>query len=86
MSGLDPIDSGTLYIDTKEITSQNHPHYPIVYLMHQSSDLRPHMTMEDNIIFPLQKLKIYQPEQYQELVTTLNINHLKNKYPSECSG
>lgn len=86
MAALDPITSGTLHIDGKIITTEQKPRYPDIYLMHQSSDLRPHMTIEKNILLPIQQLGKYNADTYEVILSTLHITHLKNKYPAQCSG
>lgn len=86
MAAVDPISTGTISIDNQEITAQNPPAYPLVYLMSQSSDLRPHMTIQENIVFPLQKIGIYDQSHYSRLLEALHISHLVDKYPTQCSG
>lgn len=86
IAAIDSVSGGTVSIDGTYITPQNLPHYPFIYLMSQSSDLRPHMTIQENITFPLKKRGIYNHWRYVELMHSLHISHLAEKYPSQCSG
>ncbi len=88
IAGLDEPDSGQVFINGKEITHlhTSKRNFGIVF---QSYALFPNMTAIENISYGLRNRKISKSEinnRTKDLLALVNLDHAKNKYPSQLSG
>lgn len=60
--------------------------YPELSVMLQWRSLWPHMTMYENIVYPLKHNKIFDEQEVVNMINHLKINHIIDKYPENCSG
>lgn len=84
---LTPI-SGKILIDGKDITKET-PQDRNIGMCFQSYALYPHMTVLDNIAFPLKMQGINKSERYKrakEIARNLRIEQLLNRLPRQLSG
>ncbi len=88
IAGLEEPTSGDVYIGGQRVTDQE-PRDRNLGMVFQSLALFPHMTVFDNIAFPLRIRKV-PPEQVRQRVEavtcTVRIPHLLEKRPAHCSG
>ncbi|KKP36036.1 MAG: Amino acid ABC transporter, ATP-binding protein [candidate division TM6 bacterium GW2011_GWF2_32_72] len=86
LNGLDKIDSGEILLDNKELSTSGHS----VGMVFQLFNLFEHMTVLENITFPLEKvLKLGHKEAVKIAMNLLEKYGLKekiNEYPSGLSG
>jgi multiple sugar transport system ATP-binding protein len=88
ITGLERPDSGTVYIDDKAVNEVS-PEDRDVALVFQNYALYPHMTVFDNIAFPLKMRKHKKEEIRQRVKATadlLNIQNLLERKPRQLSG
>jgi ABC-type polar amino acid transport system ATPase subunit len=84
-------DNGIVTVDDKQFSfANNHEDYsdfpyPDVTIVFQGLFLWPHLTNKDNLLLPL-KGKKYSDDEFNRITSLLNIQHLLNKYPNDCSG
>jgi len=97
IAGLLYPTSGRIYFNDEDVTDlpANKRNVALVF---QNYTLFPHLTVEENLRFPLESLKtgkifkrnFFSPEEISEKIeTTLGLLHIKdhrNKYPSQLSG
>ncbi|MEM1643119.1 MAG: ABC transporter ATP-binding protein [Desulfurococcaceae archaeon] len=92
IAGLETPDEGEIYIDDR-LVNYVHPRDRDVAMVFQNYALYPHMTVYDNIAFPLmarrKQLKLTISEvrsMVLEVSKLLGIEHLLDRYPSQLSG
>lgn len=88
LSGIVPVTSGHIYFDGKDIT-QMPPEKRNVGLVFQNYSLYPHMTVLENICFPLEIKKIPKKQRIERakvLADMVRISDLLERRPSELSG
>jgi ABC-type sugar transport system ATPase subunit len=88
IAGLETPDSGSVYIDDKDV-SYAAPGERDVAMVFQNYALYPHMTVRDNIAFPLKMEKIPKPkieELVREAAERVKIGHLLQRRPGQLSG
>ena len=92
IAGIDRPDSGSVAVDGLTLTDTTAPQRDVAF-MFESFALYPHLTVFDNIAFPLRAPKrreIYDAEaiaaRVDELTTLVEIDHLTERFPSELSG
>lgn len=92
ISGLQAPTSGKIYFGEDDVTSLA-PENRGIGLVFQNYALYPHMTVQQNILFPLQNLKGEQRLSKEEMLQRANevaklvqIDKLMNRKPSELSG
>jgi putative spermidine/putrescine transport system ATP-binding protein len=88
IAGLVTPTSGDIWIDGRKST-QLQPYERDIGMMFQSYALFPHMTVFENIAFPLKmkgcsKDRIYAA--VMEVLEQVKLPHVKNRFPSELSG
>ncbi len=88
IAGLEIPDTGRVYIGGVDVT-ELHPSERDVAMVFQNYALYPHMTVYENIAFPL-RLRGYSEDEIRkrvaEVAEFLNIQHLLNRYPRQLSG
>lgn len=92
IAGLEYPDEGDVLIDDKIVTHL-HPKDRDVAMVFQNYALYPHMTVYENIAFPLEVRKKQHgltkeeiDKRVKEIARFLNIEDLLNRYPSQLSG
>jgi multiple sugar transport system ATP-binding protein len=88
IAGLEKPDKGRVYIDGKDMTELP-PKDRDCAMVFQDYALYPHMTVFDNIAFPLKLRKLPREEIVKEVrhvAELLHIDHLLKRYPHQLSG
>jgi ABC-type sugar transport system ATPase subunit len=88
LAGLDAPTSGRVFIDGQDITASDARDRDIA-MVFQSYALYPHMTVYENIAFPLEMAKLSKAEiapAVQEAARKVAIEHLLDRKPGQLSG
>lgn len=88
IAGLELPDSGTLTVDGQDITYAQ-PGERNIAMVFQNYALYPHMTIEENIAFPLKMDKVPKAEigeMVREAASKVKIDHLLHRRPGQLSG
>jgi len=88
VAGFEVPTSGDVYIDGQAV-SRVPPHRRGIGMVFQNYALFPHMTVADNIGFPLRMRKMAKPERYERVRTALSLVRLpgvEDRYPQQLSG
>jgi ABC-type sugar transport system ATPase subunit len=88
LAGLDAPTSGRVFIDGQDITASDARDRNIA-MVFQSYALYPHMTVYENIAFPLEMAKLPKAEigaAVQEAARKVAIEHLLDRKPGQLSG
>ncbi|HIQ30458.1 MAG TPA: ABC transporter ATP-binding protein [Candidatus Caldiarchaeum subterraneum] len=88
IAGLETPDEGYIYIDGDVVNSLP-PKDRDIAMVFQNYALYPHMTVYDNMAFPLKMRKLPKNEidrRVREAARLLNIQHLLNRRPKQLSG
>ena len=88
IAGFTSPNTGKIYLDGKEITHLP-PEQRSLHTIFQSYALFPHMTVFDNIAFPLKMAKWNKKDienQVNELLEDVKLISFANRYPNELSG
>ncbi len=92
LSGLDKPDTGKILYNQKDIFSmsfneQNLFRAQNISLIFQNYYLIPHLTALENVMLPLQILKLSNPnEEAKSLLNEVGLGHRLDHYPGELSG
>ncbi len=79
------MDDTILHFSHNKKTSKKSFQYPKVSLLSQWLFLRPHLSVEENIILPLKESWIFNQEKFENIIKKLHIDTLLDKYPLDCS-
>jgi multiple sugar transport system ATP-binding protein len=88
LAGLDAPTSGRVFIDDKDVTSVDARDRDIA-MVFQSYALYPHMTVAENIAFPLEMANLPKAEigpAVREAARKVRIDHLLDRKPGQLSG
>ncbi len=88
IAGFDTPDSGQILLDGKDINDLPPEKRPL-HTVFQSYALFPHMTVRDNIAFPLKMAKWSKDKitsQVNELIDDVQLQRFADRYPHELSG
>jgi ABC-type sugar transport system ATPase subunit len=88
MAGLEPVSGGRVVMDGVDVTGKE-PGERDVAMVFQSYALYPHMTVAQNIGFPLKMVGVKPAEidrQIAEAAGKVNIGHLLERKPGQLSG
>lgn len=88
IAGLETIDNGDLFIDDKHVNDLD-PRDRDIAMVFQSYALYPHMTVHQNLAFPLECLKVPKKEikkRVLEVAQLLKIQSLLSRRPGKISG
>src|SRR6185312_6000852 len=88
LAGLDAPTAGHVFIDDKDVTSTDARDRDIA-MVFQSYALYPHMTVAENIAFPLEMARLPKAEigpAVQEAARKVKIEHLLDRKPGQLSG
>lgn len=88
IAGFEKPQAGSVLIDGRDVGSVS-PQDRNIGVVFQNYALFPHMTVEDNVGFPLQMRHISKTERKQRIASALDLVRLSNKarmYPAQLSG
>ena len=88
LCGIIPVTQGKIYFDDKDVTKLP-PDQRNIGMVFQNYALYPHMTVAQNIAFPLEVLKVKKDERkarVEEIAKLVHVDNLLRRYPSELSG
>ena len=88
ISGLETVTSGNIFLNGKDVTWA-HPSARDIAYVFQFYALYPHMTVRENISFPLQAQRVKPDEvekRVKEVAALLKIKHLMKRRPGALSG
>ena len=88
IAGLEKPTSGLIYFGDEDVTDLP-PEKRGIGLVFQNYALYPHMTVRQNIMFPLENAKVPKAEALkiaQEMADLVQIGHLMDRKPGELSG
>lgn len=88
IAGLLKPTAGQIYFDNEDVTSMP-PEKRGIGLVFQNYALYPHMTVRQNILFPLENMKVPKEERLaraQEMAELVHIGDLMDRKPSQLSG
>ena len=88
LAGLEPLDQGRVLLDGVDVTDRD-PGERDVAMVFQSYALYPHMTVYENIAFPLRMVgtpKEATARAVQDAAAKVHIDHLLARRPGELSG
>lgn len=85
IAGLISPDKGKIFLGDKNITSFE-PKDRDVAVVFQDGALYPHLTVENNLSFPLRARGQYDPDAVEKIADRLNISGLLARYPAQLSG
>jgi ABC-type sugar transport system ATPase subunit len=88
IAGLETPDEGNIYIDGRLVNNVP-PLERDVAMMFETLALYPHMTVYENLAFPLRKLNLSEEEiksRIKETAELLRIDHLLDRRPAQLSG
>ena len=88
IAGLEKPTSGRIYFGDEDVTDLP-PEKRGIGLVFQNYALYPHMTVRQNIMFPLENAKVPKAEALktaQEMADLVQIGHLMDRKPGELSG
>ncbi len=88
IAGLERPTSGRIYFGDEDVTDLP-PEKRGIGLVFQNYALYPHMTVRQNIMFPLENAKVPKAEALkiaQEMADLVQIGHLMDRKPGELSG
>ena len=88
LAGLDMPTSGKVFVDGQDVTSLDARDRDVA-MVFQSYALYPHMTVFENIAFPLEMAKVSRADiatQVREAAGKVKIEHLLDRKPGQLSG
>ena len=88
LSGIVPVTSGTIWFDDRNVTNLE-PEKRGIGLVFQDYALYPHMTVMQNISFPLEIKKVPKSERIERITKMAKLVHveeLMNRKPKQLSG
>ena len=88
LCGIVPVTEGQIFFDDKDVTKIP-PDQRNIGMVFQNYALYPHMTVAQNIAFPLEVLKVKKDERkarVEEIAKLVHVDNLLRRYPSELSG
>ncbi|MHC1785828.1 MAG: ABC transporter ATP-binding protein [Christensenellales bacterium] len=88
LAGILPVSGGSIHFDGEDVTKLP-PEQRGIGLVFQNYALYPHMTVMENISFPLEIQRVPTPERMervQEMAALVHMEKLLNRKPKELSG
>ena len=88
LCGIVPVTEGQIFFDDKDVTKLP-PDQRNIGMVFQNYALYPHMTVAENIAFPLEVQKVKKTERMErveEIAKLVHVDNLLRRYPSELSG
>lgn len=88
IAGFEEVSSGAIMLSNENISAKK-PYERNIGMVFQNYALFPHMTVAENIAYPLKRRKVKKQEAKQKVEEVLKIVHLEqyaNHYPAQMSG
>ncbi|KIH48245.1 ABC transporter, ATP-binding protein, partial [Ancylostoma duodenale] len=88
IAGFEELSNGSIYLNHQDITRKK-PYEREIGMLFQNYALFPHMTIEDNIAYPLRLRKVGKQEIRDRVQSILDLVHLSEfggRFPSQLSG
>ena len=88
LCGIIPVSQGQIFFNDKDVTKLP-PDQRNIGMVFQNYALYPHMTVAENIAFPLEIQKVKKDERkarVEEIAKLVHVDNLLRRYPSELSG
>ena len=88
LAGIVPVTEGRIFFDDQDVTDLK-PENRGIGLVFQNYALYPHMTVLENICFPLEIQKVRKAERIErakKIAAQVRIDKLLNRRPAELSG
>ncbi|OKH71415.1 ABC transporter ATPase [Mycobacterium sp. SWH-M3] len=88
LAGLEPVTSGTIHIGDRDVTTLE-PKERDIAMVFQNYALYPHLTVRENIAFPLRAKRIARADALRradEVATSLGLGALVGRKPKDLSG
>lgn len=88
LAGLTPVDGGKILIDGVDATEEP-PHARGIGMVFQNYALFPHLTVEENIAFPLEMRRLHRTEiqrRVKNILEVVDLPDCASRLPSELSG
>jgi ABC-type Fe3+/spermidine/putrescine transport system ATPase subunit len=89
VAGLESVSAGSVVIDNQDVTSLP-PEKRDIAMMFQSYALLPHLSVRENVRFPLRMRRIGSREEQEEktrsALETVQLSHLAERRPRQLSG
>ena len=88
LAGLEPATAGKVWLDDEDVTTRE-PGERDVAMVFQSYALYPHMTVGENIAFPLRMVNMPHAEiasAVRDAASKVRIDHLLERRPGQLSG
>ena len=88
LCGIIPVSQGHIFFDDKDVTNVP-PDKRNIGMVFQNYALYPHLTVLDNIAFPLEVQKVSKKERRQkaeEIAKLVHVDNFLTRYPGELSG
>ena len=88
LAGLEPANAGQVWLDDDDVTTRE-PGERDVAMVFQSYALYPHMSVRENIAFPLRMIKTPETEiahAVRDAAVKVRIDHLLDRRPGQLSG
>jgi ABC-type sulfate/molybdate transport systems ATPase subunit len=88
IAGLDPLSAGTVHVDGRDVTCAQPEQRGVVY-MHQAASLFPHLSVLDNVAFPLDVRGVPRAEartRAMAIVERVRLGPLASRAPATLSG
>lgn len=88
IAGFEGNSDGSIHINGKDIASQK-AYERNIGMLFQNYALFPHMTVEENIAYPLKLRKVPKQEikeRVAEIIATVKLNGMEKRYPKQLSG
>ena len=88
LCGIIPVSQGQIFFDDKDVTKLP-PDKRNIGMVFQNYALYPHMTVAENIAFPLEIQKVKKDERkarVEQIAKLVHVDNLLRRYPSELSG
>lgn len=88
IAGFEDLNNGTILLNDENIAKKK-PYERNIGMVFQNYALFPHMTIDDNIAYPLRRRKVNKKEiekRVDEVLKIIKLEEHKNKYPNQLSG
>lgn len=88
IAGFEAVSKGNIYLNEEDISRQK-PYQRNIGMLFQHYALFPHMTVEENIAYPLKLRKLKKDEikkKVNESLELVQLGHLSKRYPRQLSG
>lgn len=88
IAGFENCDNGHIYINGEDVATKK-SYERNIGMLFQNYALFPHMTVEENIAYPLKlrkKSKQEQKELVEEIIKMVKLDGMENRYPKQLSG